>query len=485
MKYKFTHPCTMTVYTYSFAFLLIIPIIQQIIFKPKSLYDITMTFWKSMLLTLIILLWAFLKYRSIKYYTVDEKLFIKHDILFKKDCIVPYKYIYALNIKHTIFQTLFGAVKISFDIPTKNKYMELILSNKEALKITKSIFSSKHKRIFYKAKMSRILLMSAFWANPLTSFLVTIPFVHKLGSILGQELSEKLYSAVDIRLIFIAIGLSPLIATVIYILISAFLIAFIIQFFRYSNFKAGIADNYIFISHGLINKNGKLIKKSKINAISISQTLLMKTLNLSNAYIHTANFVKNEDNETLLIAASKSAKLIYHLEKIVPIKIINAKSIKPSKKTLKKFIFIPSICISLIIFFMCRLKEEFWYTQIISLFLRLITLFLLWWFFFRIQAHKDSGISISNGTIKISGYKRLTLFSSYIPIEKIQSIEIRQTPFQRLENLANIRVYIFSETENYFFCKHLKYEYVENFVESVENVCSFQGTNVSKLDLTF
>ncbi|MDQ5984224.1 MAG: hypothetical protein RUMPE_01264 [Eubacteriales bacterium SKADARSKE-1] len=482
MKYKPTHPYAMTTYIYSFSFLLIIPIIQQIVFKPDSFYDVIITFWKSIILTFIILLWSFLKYRSITYCIAEKKLFIKHGILLKRDFVIPYENIYAITIKNKVSQTFFGAVKLIFNIPAKNKYASLILSNKNALMVVKSIFTSKHKKTIYKAKMLRIILMSAFWANPLTSLLITIPFVKKTGNVLGQELSEKLYSAVDIRVILIAIGISPLIATIIYLLASAFLITFIIQYFRYSNFKAGISDDYIFVSHGLINKNGKIIKKSVINAVSINQTLLMRILKLYNAYIHTVNFIKNENDKTLLIAASKKEQLVYDLEKLVPIKIINSKKFKPAKKTLKKFIFAPGICFFLLIFFMCRLKEEIWYTQIIALFLKLIMVFLLWWFFFRVQAYKISGISFSENVVKICGYKKLNLFSSYIPIKKIQSIEIRRTPFQRVENLASIKIYIFSEEENYFSCNHLKYEYVKNFVESVESVCDFQGVIVSKLD---
>ena len=105
------------------------------------------------------------------------------------------------------------------------------------------------------------------------SLLIAIPFVNKLGNIVGEETTKRLYSTMDTVLKLIKIGIPPLIAGISYLLLGAFFVTVTIHFFRYANFTTIITDNTVIIKSGLISENKKTIRKNKINTLIIKIVL--------------------------------------------------------------------------------------------------------------------------------------------------------------------------------------------------------------------
>ena len=472
MKYKNMHSYTILNYLHRFSVVLIFPLIQQIIFKPSTLKEIILSFWKNILLIFFVFIWAFLKYKSIKYSFYDDKIFIKSGLIIKKEMILPINKIISIHIVEKIFSSFFGSYRVFIDIPTNKNKKDVISLNfsDEDIEILKEFIFKKEKTdIFYKASRGRVILLSLFWSNPLTSFILVVPFIYRFSKILGEELTNKIYSTVDIRVNLIALGLPPLVASIAYILLVTFIIAFLIQFFRYSNFETRGNSQNIFIKRGLINNNEKIIKKEKIVGVSIKQSLLMSLLRLYNAYIITESEFDSTGGEILSLVAANYNEIIRGIESNVCISFFSKKGLKPKRFLLKNFLFLPVVCLISIIIFIYRLENDLWYSQAISLLLRLTVLFLLWWIFFRIKAHSKSGVALYNGVLNICGFKRLTLFSEYIPIANVTKVEIKQSIFQKLSGRCNLKVYVLSDLKKSFCCKHLNLKNVENFVEMVKN----------------
>lgn len=472
MKYKNTHPYTILGYLYKFATLLIFPILQQLIFKPHTLKDIFINFGKNILLIGIIFVWAFLKYKSVKYGFYKDKIFIKTGLLVKKTIVIPVDKISSVHVVEKISSSFFDCYKTYINIPIAKSKKESISLNfsREELNMLKSfILNIKDFNIVYKADKSRVTLMALFWSNPVTSFILTAPFVYRFSRILGEDLSQKIYSTIDIRLTLIALGLPPFFASIAYILFGTFLTAFLIQFFRYSRFETYADSENILIKRGLIRSDKKIIKKEKALLVSIKQTVLMKLLKLYNAYVTVVSESTKKESESLVLIAVERKELIKALEENIPIEIFNRTDIKPKSSLLKNFLAFPVLCLLGMIIFICKTEKENLFSQTVALFLRLVILFLLWWILFRVQAHRHSGVAVNNGVLNLRGFKKLTLFSEFIPIENITQLQLSQSMFQKFSNRCNLKIFVAVSSQKSFSCKHLSLNDVENLVEKVKN----------------
>ena len=473
MKYKKFHPYTIFNFMGKFTFLLIIPIFQQIVFRPVTFKETLISLWKDISLIILVFAWSFIKYRSIKYVFSHQNMVLKKGIFIKEKIIIPIKNIDSINVVKKLFPSFLGSYKVLLDVPSNNSKKEFIslnISRSDLEEIKKILVKVSKYNIIYKADKKKIILLSIFWSNPIANFILVAPIVYRFSKILGEELSKKIYSTFDFRVSLMAFGLPPLIASFAYILLVAFVIAFLIQFFRYFNFESEINEKSLFIKRGFINKDEKIIPKNNIASLSVKQTLLMKFLNLYNVYIYTKTSANTKGRGFLVLMSAGYSDVINFIKKSdMPIIFFNKPGIKPNISTIKNFLVLPLFLFICAMYFNFRLSAEFWYSQTIFMFFRLLMIFFLWWMLLRLQAHKNSGIAFYNGVLNICGFKKMTLNSEYISVSNISNFKITQNVFQRISKRCHIEIEILSDRKIKYNCKHLNLNDVENFVELVKN----------------
>lgn len=470
LKYKKIHSYSILEYISHFAFLFIIPLIQQLIFFPHSKAEFLGTLGLNIIICIMIIAWCIIETSNFKYLKTPNTLYIKTGIILKKQSQIKFDKIHSFRISKNIGLMIFNALKITIGIPSNSRKklnLQLIISNKSLLNDFKKDINDKSIKT-YKSNIWKIMLMSALWSNSTTGLLIMSLFINKVGKILGQEALDRLYSTVDIRLKIIAFGVPPLTATIAYILILGWLVAFIVQLFKCSRLTLINDIETIKIKKGLINIDYQIIEKKYINAIFIKQTLLMKLFRLYSANVSAADINKKKKEKSIIIDASNIDTIKKQISQIITtpkIKyIINA-----SKKTLKNFLYMPIIfsSISLIIIYILT------YIRLFKPFINLIIVFILpilaWWIIFRVLAFKNTKLIICDNCIISCGYKGLSLINTIIPLEKIQNIEIKQNPFQHLSNRCSFHVFFFSQSKERTIIKHLDIEKVENSVETIES----------------
>ena len=97
MKYRSVSIYTMWTYISRFLFLLIIPLIQQIILSVTGIKEIIYTMWPSMTILGIILIISFIKYKSLKYAINKNNLFLNKGFLIKRKLAVPIRSINVID----------------------------------------------------------------------------------------------------------------------------------------------------------------------------------------------------------------------------------------------------------------------------------------------------------------------------------------------------------------------------------------------------
>lgn len=486
MNYNKTHPFTILEYLYKFSFLFIIPLLQQLIIRPRKIIEIINIFGLNILFVLLIVAYSIKEYTAINYHSSKHSFYISQGIIVKKRAFIPYKNIHSIIVSQNLIPALFGATKLKLNTPSKKgkkSDVSLNLSQKNLNKTLKSIYSKSSGKSVYNTSTFKIILMSAFWSNSATGLLILAPFINKLGSLIGEQAKEQIYSTVDISLQLIAFGVPPFAATLANILLTGWVISFLVQFLRYKGFSVFKFDNNLLIHRGLINTYSRILNIKDINAISIKQSLFMKILKLESAYISAVGNNKEKGDKNMLIACATKKDVrsaLYNIFLDSLFKSLNKNkisknyllySISPVKKTIKSFIFIPTSILFMVLLLSTVLFLNSNYKQFILLFFIFVIPIIIWWITLRLLAYKHSGADLYPDSLVIKGYKQLSLFSSHISLKKIQSIKIAQNPLQKKFERANLKVYIFSEQTEYFLVKHLNLTDVENFVEKVNKLC--------------
>lgn len=481
MKYYKPHPFTIFEYLYKFSFLFIIPLLQQLLIKPRTLTEIVNTFGLNIIVIFLIIAFSVREYSSLGYCSSKYHFYFVKGVFIKRRLTIPYKSIHSVTIVKHVIPSLIGSVALKFNTPAKKSKkfdIKINLSEKNLKMTLKSMFPGASGKAVYRANTFKVFLMSAFWSNSATGLLILSPFINKLGYLIGEQAKEKLYSTVNLSTQLVAFGVPPIAATLAYILLVGWVIAFLTQFFKYAGFRVFKAQNTLLINRGLISTYSRIIDLNDINAISIKQSLLMKLLGLKSIYINAVGNSKEKGEKNMLIAYDSPNALKKSLYNIIPNNIFRNLSsnsnhekslakISPDKKSFKSFIFVPCILfftLLVVSFLIYRLK---FYEQFILLFFIFTSPILLWWILFRMFAYKHSSIILYSDTIVASGYNSLTLVSGNICLNKIQSIEIRQNILQKISKKANLKIYILSEQRDSFIIKHLNLFEVEKVVEKV------------------
>ncbi len=467
------HPYTIFEYLSRFLFVIIIPLIQQVIFLSYNITEIINTLSINILSVGVLIFLCILEYRANIYRAGQKYFYLKKGLFQKRIISLPYNRIQFINIQRSLIPSIFGAAKLSLDAATKDPTapdISINLSKSALLKAAKPLFPKKDLHYVYKADILKLIITAASWSNPATGLLLSVPFINNFGKVLSAELNKNLYETVNIGIKFLAIGLPPAAAWIAYIMLAGWVVAFSFMLLRYINFKVFKSKDNVLITRGLISRVTQIIDTQNINAILLKQTLIMKIFKLYTAYINVIGIGKEKGEQRMLIAASLKQDLKILLDELLSLNTKSTDGIKPPKKAFFSYIRTPLIYIStlLVVLFLLAIKFKM-YIKIIIFISLFMFLLLIWWLIIRILGYKHAKLSISQESIFINGYKHLSLLSSIISLNKVQYIQITQNPLQRHVSLANVKIYFYSERSDFFKIRQLPISDVENFVEMFEN----------------
>lgn len=469
--YKKAHPYTISTYLSRFTYLLILPLLQYLLFAPQSIAEIIGAVGVNILFVLCLVLAAVLEYRSIFYRVLRRGIYLRRGWFARRSAHVPQRCVQSVLVQKNIIPGLFGAQKLHIDTPgsIKNKSdVSLVLSYKQTGRALGILYPQTGVSYVYKSSLLRILLMAATWSNSFTGLLLFAPFVKRVGTILGQEFSEKLYEGVNLGVYIASIGLPPVAAYIAGILVFGYFVAYIVQVARYARFSVEKRQNLLLIRRGLISRSLFVTEVEKINALSGRQSILMLLLRLKSVYIHTIGSGKAKGDKSLLLPAQDKQSLERALANLSGRTLNFTIGIQPPPKRLKNFLYLPLFCLLSVAPAAFLLNALGLFSQILLLLLLFCIPALLMWTAFRVVAFKKTALSYNDKAVMLRGFTRMNITENAVPFEKIQYIQIRQSIFQRRTESCNVKVYIFSESRHAFTVKNLDYAQALQAVQKIE-----------------
>lgn len=458
----------------TFIYLLPIPILQNILFNPQDFWEHITSYLLSIILFIAVSIISAADYRTKSYKVYPEHTRIKEGIFIRSQFSIPYSRLQSVIIRSSPLLLIFNAVKVQLNTAaTKAKKGDavLYLSKKNAKRLISEIYDDiGYISRLYRAKNSKIFFMAAIWSNPVSGFLILSPIINNAGKIIGEQLRDELINNFDFSKYLVYIGISPTMAFIAYILLVCYAVSVCADFFRTANFTCTSYQNGIIIKRGIIKKTLFFTNPGKLNAITLSQSIFMMPLELYSAYIYTTGSGKAKGDRSLLIAAEKK-NVVKHLLTLLfsNLNFGFRFTIKPVRRSVRAYLRLP-LWLTILDVVICTtaLKMNI-FTNIVSSYMLFSIPILISWCFFRVKAFSSSAISVNEKFVYVRFYKRVTLKSTIIPINKIQLCVKRVSIFQKLSNTCNIRIYIYGERRTFVEIKHLNQTEVNELINIVNS----------------
>ncbi|PQB07053.1 hypothetical protein BST83_07760 [Polaribacter filamentus] len=400
-------------------------------------------------LLLFLLARAYLIYKNFQFKIANEHFILKQGILKKTNTSVSFDRIQNINFKQNIIQQIIGVFEVSIETAgskdTEIAIKALPLLTAEALKemVSKSVeFNTKEINDSDKKPLVRIgireLLKVSLTENHLQNLMlflaIVIGFFQQIEQIvvtLGR--TEVLDGFIIESTNAFSVSFFFVLILLIFLTIIALLSSFVKVFLVHFNLTAYLKEDAFEINQGLFTKKSIVLKKQKIQNITISTNPLKRLIGIS--FITFKQAVSGKENV-------KKDKLI----RIVGCKIAQVERIKTSlfnvtqleygekiylnsyyKRRLFIFSFLFIIALYLVLYLIFS-QVEIFYTAI---FVFPFSTFLI------LKKVKKRFYKVTD-TMLLVGSGLLETHLTYLEIFKVQNIKMKQTIFQKRSNVADI-----------------------------------------------
>lgn len=473
-RLKKQHPFAMLSKLTASALLLLLPVLQQILYRPQNLFEIISSMGLSAIYVIIIISGAIVFYNTCRYKSTSLYIYLERGIPVKRSFTIPFCNVSTITVERSIIAAAFGAARISVDTPagfSKKRDISLYLSRSKINRIISKLFDGFKTKYIYTVSNARMLMMSALWSNPMSGLIIFAPLIQKTGNILGEEFNRAVMESVDFRINLISIGITPAAATIANILVFGWIIALVFQFFRYARFSSRRVGEYIAIKRGIGRKNERYTKLSEISAVTIDRTLSMALMQLTSVGIFSIGSNKDRGDKSLIALAADSHELKNAVSGLTSFDTHYEQKIRPDKSRLFSYIMIPLIVTAIVLalvslLMLVPLLDDLYFT---ALLISLIPL--VWWIAFRVFAFKHASLGLNNSCAILCGYKRLSLKKYVVPYRHIQFIETRQNLWQRHTHYCSVRVYLYYEKRACYTVKQLKLSEAEELLRIIDLRC--------------
>ena len=394
---------------------------------------------------------TYLIFKNFQFKIENEHFILKQGILKKTNTAIPFHRIQNINFKQNVVQQIIGVFEVSIETAgsstTEISIKALSLQKATALKevISKNtklseaeVIEEQHTKPLVRIgvkELFKVSLTENHLQNLLIFFAIVIGLLQQLQQVtdsLGKTelidgFIEENTNAISASIFLIIILL--LLLTVV-ALVSSFVRVFLVHF----NLTAYLKEDAFEINQGLFTKKSIILKKQKIQNITISTNPLKRLIGIS--FITFKQAVsgklnnKKKDKLIRIVGCKKEQVEIIKASLFEPSEVENNEKKLP-ENYYKRRIFIFTflfLIVSYTIAYLVFSNFEIFYSTIVII---PIVVFLI------LKKVKKRFYKISDDMLLV-GKGLLETHVTYLEIFKVQNIKMQQTIFQKRSNVADL-----------------------------------------------
>ncbi|WP_440970580.1 PH domain-containing protein [Peribacillus frigoritolerans] len=423
---------------------------------------------------LVYLVWkvisVILKWYTYKYQIKDGTLYITSGLVSKSYRTVPLHKVQNVQQRTTLFHKIFRLTSLTFETGMTGDQESVpfeMISRKEAERL-EGEYASKQELPVIDISEERIaedmepaiektihftpskhdVLKASFTS---LSFLALIPILatiyNTLDDFIDLENAEGLLAKLLDKWWIITIVIAGLICV-------AVAFGIVSTFVKYGKYEISSDHERIYIKKGVLDESAFSIRKEKVQAVEITQSIIKRVLGLAEVKLISAGSTGDEELETNTLYPFLSIERAYGMvEEILPAYKVERSMRSLSKQAFKIRMLRPSFFWILSTLAIYYFKPSLWYISLILLVL-IYTL--------RIMDYKNSRYLLNDEFIQIkSGSLETSLFIT--KRSKVIQIEVERSKPQKFFGLATIETINRSKPVHHTKLQDVSVEYADEF----------------------
>ncbi len=277
----------------------------------------------------------------------------------------------------------------------------------------------------YRLSISRLFLAGATSSQVFVSFFVVLGAVGQLYSMAGGA-ADAVTSTV--RALALPVAVLAVVA-IVGIVIAGSVTASVIADFGFTSRRV---NDRIETERGLLERRMIGLPVRRVQSVRIEQTPLRRLMGFSAIHVDTAGFGRSENNgraRTALVPLARRSEIRPLLHGLLP-ELEQAPEVKPlPQRALRRYLFIPALVgLAVSAVPAAVLQGAFLALPLVILPLTIMSAYLAW---------RAAGVGVDGSMLVIrSGMFGRT--HTRIPRSRLQSLAIRQNPFQKRVNLVTL-----------------------------------------------
>lgn len=382
----------------------------------------------------------------------DGELRIEHGVLIRRKRYIPLERIQSLDLSEGLLQRPFGLVKMKVETAGSSgagdaEAVLTAISKEEAAVIQRAFSAAKNttaekgmetepaetkQEVIYKISPGELLLLASTSGGAGVVISAVFAFFFQFEEIIPYEkVFTGLEEVISNGIVFVTI-------LVFVVLLIAWVIALIGTMVKYAEFTMKKTGKDLIISRGLLEKRQITIPLHRIQAIRISENLVRQPLGLATVYVESAggSIEDNESARVMVLPIVRKNRIAGLLKSHLPDYELKPHFSSAPRRALIRYmlrgllVFLPFI-IALIIFF-----RPWGYFSLLLLMVSFA------WSYFK---YKDAGWDIHSHQLALR-YRTIVRTTVFIRKNRIQSLTLSESFFQRKRSLATIEAVAMSGT---------------------------------------
>ncbi len=201
-------------------------------------------------------------------------------------------------------------------------------------------------------------------------------------------------------------------------------------------------SNTLTLKGGKITPRTTLIRIADINFINIKQGLFTKLLGVYTVFGHCVGVGKKREDITTITPAGNRGEIDKSFSILFPEFERGKISLRPNFFALFRFVAAPLCpCILLPVANSLFIKYLPSWNELLFFIGFMACIPAYWWLLIRLVDFATSGIGANEKSVTLKYSRFLQLVTVIIPWDKIASVKLRQSPFQRLDRKCDVFVY--------------------------------------------
>lgn len=401
----------------------------------------------SAIAVISIILTSILSWLRYTYRLEDNELRIEYGVFVRKKRYIPLERIQSLDITEGLLQRLCGMVKVQIETAggSGTDEAEAVLSaisKEEATFIQEYVARAKCRSVedkehdqgvssshfIYKITPLQLILLSLTSGGVGVVISAVLATLSQLDDFipygrLFRGVEQLVVSNLIIIAVFVFLGF-----------VVAWIIALIGTMLKYANFNVMKTEHDLVISQGLLERRQITIPLKRIQAIRINENIVRQMLGYGAVIVESAGgSAKNQEGSKVLLLPLVKLKSIEQTLKPYLTEYQWTTSFTPvPKRAMSRYVFrswfiiVPIIMISIVFLKAWGL-----------LLLIVLALFTFW----GILKYKDAGWSLDQQQLTLR-YRTIVRTTVFIKKNKLQSLEMTESYFQRRKELASLETHV-------------------------------------------